>query len=61
MFARFSNYIKETRQELYKVNWPTRAQAIQSTLIVIFVSIGVALFLGAFDYLFATLLRKIIL
>ncbi|MSR76263.1 MAG: preprotein translocase subunit SecE [Candidatus Ryanbacteria bacterium] len=60
MFTRFSNYIKETRQELYKVNWPTRAQAIQSTLIVIFVSIGVALFLGAFDYLFAALLRQII-
>ncbi|MEK7649952.1 MAG: preprotein translocase subunit SecE [Patescibacteria group bacterium] len=60
MFARFSNYIKETRQELHKVNWPTRAQAIQSTLIVIGVSIGVALFLGAFDYLFAALLRTIL-
>jgi len=60
MFARFSNYIKETRQELYKVNWPTRAQAIQSTLMVIGISIGVALFLGGFDYLFAALLRQIV-
>ena len=61
MFARFSNYIKETRQELHKVNWPTRTQAIQSTLIVIGVSIGVALFLGAFDYIYQLILRRFIL
>ena len=60
MINRFINYIKETRQELKKVNWPTRQHAIQSTLLVIAISLGVAFFLGAFDYIYKILLDKLI-
>jgi len=60
MINRFINYIKETRQELKKVNWPTRQQVIQSTLLVIAISLGVAFFLGAFDYIYKILLDKLI-
>jgi preprotein translocase subunit SecE len=60
MITRFVNYIKETRQELHKVNWPNRAQTIQSTLLVIVISLGVAFFLGFFDYIYRYLLKTFI-
>ena len=50
-------YLKETRAELRKVTWPTRQQAINLTLIVLAVTIVMALFLGAVDLIFATLMR----
>jgi preprotein translocase subunit SecE len=46
------SYIQETRAELKHVTWPTRRQAIAFTVVVIVVSIGTALYLGLFDYLF---------
>ena len=61
MFNKLANYIKETRVEMKGVKWPTRKQAVNYTLLVIGVSIGVAIFLGAFDMLFAYLLEKFVL
>ncbi len=49
---RFINYLKDTRQELNHVSWPTQRQAIISTALVIGISIVVALFVGAFDFAF---------
>jgi len=51
-------YIRETRAELKHVSWPTRRQAILYTAIVIGISVGVALYLGLFDYIFSTLIEK---
>lgn len=61
MLNKLVNYIKETRIEMKAVRWPTRKQAINYTLLVIGVSVGVALFLGSFDILFAYLLGKFVL
>jgi preprotein translocase subunit SecE len=61
MFERLINYLKETRNELGKVNWPSRKEAINFTLLVIFVSLVLAIFMGFFDVLFAGLLRRFIL
>lgn len=60
MFTRLINYIKETRQELRKVNWPTRQQTVRYTVLVIGVSLGVAVILGGFDALYSYLLNKVI-
>jgi preprotein translocase subunit SecE len=49
-------YLKETRAELRKVTWPTRQQAINLTLIVLAVTIAMAIFLGAVDLVFASLM-----
>lgn len=54
------DYIKDTRGELKHVSWPTRGQAIAFTIIVILISVAVAVFLGAFDFVFAKLLTRII-
>ena len=53
-------YLKETRAELRKVNWPTRRQAINLTLIVLAVTVFMAALLGTIDYLFAQLVSLII-
>ncbi len=52
-------YLRETAGELRKVNWPTRAQAINLTLIVIVVSTVMAIILGTADFLFTRLFALI--
>lgn len=54
-------FIKESRAELNKVNWPTREQTIKYTGLVIGLSLAVAIFLGALDYLFEYTLRTFII
>ncbi|OJI06223.1 preprotein translocase subunit SecE [bacterium CG10_46_32] len=50
-------YLRNSRQELRKVTWPNKKKTINSTILVIAVSIGLALFLGAADYAFSALLE----
>jgi transcriptional antiterminator NusG len=45
-------YVRETRGELKHVAWPTRQQAIAFTIIVIVISLGLAIYLGLFDFIF---------
>ena len=45
-------YFKETWVELKKVNWPTRREALNLTLIVLAVTAFMALLLGAIDLFF---------
>ncbi len=53
---KITEYIKDTNAEMKHVAWPTRKQAMVYSVAVVIVSIGVALFLGFFDYIFARLL-----
>ena len=50
MINKFISYIQESRQELKKVNWPSRQETIRLTIIVIGISIGLAAFLGIIDF-----------
>jgi len=61
MFGRIKTFFQETRQELRHINWPTRQEAVRLTTFVVILSIALALFLGAFDYLFTFMLKKFIL
>ncbi len=60
IFSKISSFLKEVRQELKKVTWPTRQDTTRYTIIVIVISLGVALFLGAADLLFQWLLQKFV-
>ncbi|KKS76564.1 MAG: hypothetical protein UV50_C0019G0003 [Parcubacteria group bacterium GW2011_GWB1_42_9] len=42
------------------VSWPTRDQVLNYTLLVLVLSLGVGVLLGAFDLLFTTGLKDII-
>ena len=42
-------YYRETTGELRKVNWPTRQEAINMTILVVIVLIIMTIFLGSVD------------
>jgi preprotein translocase subunit SecE len=44
------DFLREVKVELEKVVWPTRAQTIRLTFIVIFITIMVAFFVGVVDF-----------
>lgn len=56
-----SSFLKEVKLEIKKVNWPSKKEIFKNTLIVIVFSLGLAIFLGGLDFLFTTLLDKLIL
>ena len=60
MFGHIASFLKESRQELQHVNWPTRKETTRMVIIVIGISLVVAAFLGAADFLFIYLLGRII-
>ncbi len=53
-------YFYEAKEELEKVAWPSRKETIRATLIVVGVSVGIALFLGALDFGFSKALETLI-
>jgi preprotein translocase subunit SecE len=57
MFRKLKNFLQESREELQHVNWPARPEAIRLTAIVIGISLGLAAFLGTFDYGFTSLIK----
>lgn len=50
-------YFKEVKVEMNKVNWPTRTETINYTLVVIGVSVAIAFYLSALDFLFTSVLN----
>ena len=58
--SKFIAFLRDVRVELAKVTWPTRQETIRYTGIVIVASLAVAVFLGAFDFLFQFVLKAII-
>ena len=61
MFDRIKRFFEEARTEFRHVNWPTRQEAIRLTSVVIFLSLGIAIFLGAFDYIFTAAIKRFVL
>ena len=51
--SRLTNYIKASFEEMKKVTWPTKKETRNYTYLVIGISLAVAAFLGALDYIFA--------
>lgn len=53
-------YLKETRAEVKKVNWPTRQEAFRLTLVVLGVTISMAIILGVLDYVFSQVIGFVV-
>ena len=53
-------FLKEVREELGKVVWPTRAEVVRLTSVVILVSVFVGVLLGGIDFLLTKLLESVI-
>jgi preprotein translocase subunit SecE len=54
-------FVRDIIDELRKVTWPTRREAIRLTIMVIIVCAVVGIFLGAIDYGFSELVAKVFL
>lgn len=55
------SYLKESREELKKVAWPSWKDTRNNTLLVIGISVAVAAFLGLADILLNLLLEKFVI
>ena len=60
MIKRIKAYLLSCKEELVKVTWPSRQETVQKTLLVIILSLAVAVYIGALDYVFNILLDLII-
>jgi len=49
--SKIINFLKEVKEELDKVVWPSREQTTRYTILVIIVTLVSGLFLGGLDYL----------
>jgi len=54
-------FFKEVWVEMKRVSWLSRKDVLRYTLIVLGITIAVAAFLGGLDYIFAEIIKKIIL
>jgi preprotein translocase subunit SecE len=52
-------YLRESRSELRKVNWPTREQTVNLTIVVVVVCLILAFFLFGVDTLFTKIVTKL--
>ncbi len=57
---KISQFLKEVRQEVKKVTWPTKAETIRYSVMVLVASLIVAIYLGGVDYIVANLLEEFI-
>ena len=57
---RAQEFIREVVAEFRKVAWPSRQELINSTVVVIAVTVVVALFLGAVDVVLARVVERIL-
>jgi preprotein translocase subunit SecE len=57
---RTQEFIREVVAEFRKVTWPSRQELINSTVVVITVTVVVALFLGGVDIVLARIVERIL-
>ncbi len=61
MLNKVMQFFMEAKAEMFKVNWPTRKQTANYTLLVIAVSLVIAAFLGGLDWIFSYILKTYII
>ena len=57
--SRIQRFVRDSYQELRKVNWPTPQQARNLTVVVLVVSAAVSIYISAFDYVFGLMAKAI--
>jgi preprotein translocase subunit SecE len=53
-------FLRQVRDELNQVTWPTKDQTVRLSTLVIIVTIIIGIYLGTLDYLFTQLMGLII-
>ncbi len=60
VWDRFVHYIREVIAELKRVDWPSRTEAVASTIVVVAVLLLMAGYLGLWDYLFSLVFTRVL-
>ena len=60
-FDKVLNFLRETKIEVKRVNWPRRDEVLKYTGMVILISLAVAAYLGTLDLIIQFILRKFVL
>ena len=60
IFDGLRKFLDEVREELKKCTWPTKGELYESTIVVIFSVIILAVFVGVSDTIFVYLLRMLV-
>ena len=55
-----TEFLSDVRTELKKVSWPKRQETVKLTGVVVLISVILAAFLGLLDFIFITLLNKLL-
>jgi preprotein translocase subunit SecE len=58
--ARIQEFVREVLAEFRKVTWPTRSELLNSTVVVIVVTVVLAFFLGGVDIVLARVVERIL-
>ena len=61
MANKFFSFFSESKQELTRVNWPSRDELIQSTILVIVVTLLMAVFVGAIDMVLSFFVKLLVI
>ncbi|MDD5430870.1 MAG: preprotein translocase subunit SecE [Candidatus Pacebacteria bacterium] len=60
MINKLKSFLQEAKQELMKVNWPSRQETVKLTIVVIIFSLGLSVYLGILDFGFGSLLKQLL-
>ena len=53
-------FVRQVKQEVSKITWPTKAETMQGSIVVILMSIAIAMFLFFIDLIFAKLIQVVL-
>ncbi len=55
-----AQFVRQVKQEVAKITWPTRSEVLQGTITVAIMSVVIALFLFLVDLIFAGAIRLLL-
>lgn len=53
-------FLKEVRDELTQVTWPTQQEVVRLTVLVLAISVVVGIYIGVLDFIFTKAIEAII-
>ncbi len=60
MIKKIVQFLREIRQEMKYVNWPTRVDIKESTMVVVLMAVIIGIFIAIVDNIFSQLVKFLI-
>jgi len=60
LFVKIKNWVTDVIAEMKKVSWAKRKELVGATALVLLISIIMAIYIGALDWVFSQLLKLIL-